>query len=131
MRAMRSLLLLFILLVASVPAFAARECSMVHKAMGWQLGKLVNAKVEERAERPAGPAADGSAPYGQILRLTVKSGETVYTAQCAVGTVGCDPAALAGADEISFVLLDKKAGKTLIFARPDGHLICALVATPR
>ncbi|HEY2739810.1 MAG TPA: hypothetical protein VGK45_15485, partial [Thermoanaerobaculia bacterium] len=68
---------------------------------------------------------------GQILRLTVKSGETVYLAQCAVGTVGCDPAALAGADEISFVLLDKKAGKTLIFARPDGHLICALVAAPQ
>lgn len=101
---------------------------MVHKAMGWRNGKLVNAKVDERAERPAGAAADGSAPYGQILRLTVKSGETVYTAQCVVGTVGCDPAALEGADDISFVLLDKKAGKTLIFARPDGHLICALVA---
>jgi len=103
---------------------------MVHKAMGWQSGKLVNAKVEERAERPVGPAADGSPAYGQILRLTVKSGETVYIAQCAVGTVGCDPEALAGADEISFVILEKKAGKTLIFPRPDGHLICALVAVP-
>ncbi|HEX3525430.1 MAG TPA: hypothetical protein VH988_00055, partial [Thermoanaerobaculia bacterium] len=96
---MRSFLLISLLLVVSVsPGFAARECSMVHKAMGWQLGKLVNAKVEERAERPAGLAADGSAPYGQILRLTVKSSKGVYTAQCAVGTVGCDPAALAGAD---------------------------------
>jgi|GEM_PF-7095174 len=120
---MRSFLLVPILLIASVPAFAARECSMVHKAMGWQRGKLVNAKVEERAERPDGAA------YGQLLRITVKSGETTYIAQCAVGTQGCDPAALEGADEISFVILDKKAGKTLIFPRPDGHLTCALVAT--
>ena len=103
---------------------------MVHKAMGWQRGKLVNAKVEERAEGPAGAAANDSEAYGQLLRLTVKSGETVYIAQCAVGTQGCDPAALEGADEISFVILDKKAGKTLVFPRPDGHLLCALVAMP-
>jgi hypothetical protein len=127
---MRSFLLIPILLAVSVPAFAARECSMVHKAMGWQRGKLVNAKVEERAERPSGGEANGAAAYGQLLRITVRSGETTYIARCAVGTQGCDPAALEGADDISFVILDKKAGKTLVFPRPDGHLTCALVATP-
>ena len=107
---------------------------MVHKAMGWQRGTLVNAKVEERSQGPAGGAANGAeadgvnGAKGQLLRITVKGGETTYIARCAVGTQGCDPAALEGAREISFVILDKKAGKTLIFPRPDGHLICALVA---
>jgi hypothetical protein len=101
---------------------------MVHKGSGWQRGKLLKAQVEERTEAPA---ADGTEDRGQLLRLTVKSGALTYVARCAVGTDGCDPAALEGADEISFVILGKTPEtRRLVFPRPDGHLLCASVAPP-
>ena len=97
---------------------------MVHKGSGWQRGKLLKAQVEERAE--GGPAG------GQLLRLTVKAGEVTYFARCVVGIDGCDPAALAGADEISFVILGKTPEtRRLVFPRPDGHLLCAPVTPPQ
>jgi len=117
-------LLLACCLACSSTAFAARECAMVHKGSGWQRGKLLKAQVEERAE--GGPAG------GQLLRLTVKAGEVTYFARCVVGIDGCDPAALAGADEISFVILGKTPEtRRLVFPRPDGHLLCAPVTPPQ
>jgi hypothetical protein len=135
---MRSLLRLPVLLAFSLAfstsAFAARECAMVHKGSGWQRGKLLKAQVEERSE--GGAPTDGAPARGQLLRLTVKVGAVIYFARCAVGTDGCDPAALAGvadgADEISFVILGKTdETKRLVFPRPDGHLLCAQLAPPR
>jgi len=104
---------------------------MVHKGSGWQRGKLVKIQVEERAEGPAGESAAGTAAGGQLLRLTVKAGAVSYVARCAVGTDGCDPAALEGADEISFVILGKTPEtRRLVFPRPDGHLLCAPLGRP-
>lgn len=129
---MRSHLWIPILLTVSVAgssSLAARECAMVHKGSGWQRGKLAKVQVEERAEGPAGEPADGTAARGQLLRLIVKAGAATYAARCAVGTDGCDPAALTGADEISFVILGKTPeSRRLVFPRPDGHLLCAQVA---
>jgi hypothetical protein len=126
---MRFYLLISILLACSASAFAARECAMVHKGSGWQRGKLLKAQVEERSE---GGPADGMEARGQLLRLTVKVGTVTYVARCAVGTDGCDPAALEGADEISFVILGKTPEtRRLVFPRPDGHLLCAHVAPPQ
>jgi hypothetical protein len=124
---MRASLLLPALLAFSSAAFALPECALVHKAMSWQRGTLVKFLVEERAESPV-PPAGGSDSHGQLLRLTVKSGGKTFAAQCAVGIPGCDPASLAGGAMISFVILDKKEGKTLVFPKPDGHLLCAIVS---
>jgi hypothetical protein len=143
---MRSSFLLPILLAFSSPVVAAvpavPECAVVHKGMAWQRGTLVKVLVEERAEgggpssvipaQPDGePPAGGTATQGQILRLVLKSGEHTWVAQCAVGTKGCDPSSLEGGATVSFVILETKAqGKTLVFARRDGHLICARVGEP-
>jgi hypothetical protein len=127
---MRSAILSLVLL-AAVPgtAFPARECSIVHKAMGWHRGKMVRMKVEERSEKPEGAAADGEA-YGQVLHVEVAADGRSWAGQCAVGTVGCDPAALAevtAASELSFVVLKKADGERIVLVRPDGHLLCARV----
>jgi hypothetical protein len=118
---MRSTLLIPVLLAFSSAAFALPECALVHKGMGWQRGTLVKFLVVERTEGAEPPA-------GQLLRLTVKSGGKTLVAQCAVGTRGCDPASLADGADLSFVILDKKGTKTLVFPKPDGHLICAPVS---
>jgi hypothetical protein len=124
---MRSTLLIPVLLAFSSPALALPECALVHKGMGWQRGTLAKTQIEERSESPE-PPGGGTESHGQILRLTVKSGEKTLVAQCAVGTPGCDPASLEGGAAISFVILDKKEGKILVFPKPDGHLLCAAVS---
>jgi hypothetical protein len=121
---MRSSFLLPVLLAFLSTAFALPECALIHKGMGWQRGTLVKFLVVERIEGAEPPA-------GQLLHLTVKSGEKTLVAQCAVGTPGCDPASLSDGADLSFVILDKKEGKTLVFPKPDGHLICALVGEKR